>query len=80
MPIKTKADTDEGLKARRFPPRRILVPMDLTEESVESWRQAQTVAGWFHAASRRRILAWARDGFDLIVRRRRPAMPEKSWF
>src|SRR5579885_890443 len=33
----------------RFPPKRILVPLDLTAESLAGWRQAQTVAGWFSA-------------------------------
>ncbi len=33
----------------RFPPKRILVPLDLTAESLAGWRQAQAVAGWFHA-------------------------------
>jgi len=34
----------------RFPPKRILVPMDLTEQSLEVWKQAQAVAGWFGAS------------------------------
>jgi nucleotide-binding universal stress UspA family protein len=33
----------------RLPPRRILVPLDLSPDSLDGWRQARVVAGWFHA-------------------------------
>lgn len=33
----------------RFPPKRILVPMDLSAESLEGWKQAQLIAGMFGA-------------------------------
>lgn len=32
-----------------FPPKRILVPMDLSEHSLAGWRQAQAAAAWFGA-------------------------------
>jgi|SRR5579883_1369934 len=35
--------------ATRLPPRRILVPLDLSPESLDGWRQARAVAGWFRA-------------------------------
>lgn len=45
-----KVNVAAAAAAFLFPPRRILVPLDLTEESLEGWKQARTIAGWFGAA------------------------------